>query len=82
MLKGIDRGVIWQEDLEFFVTYINNKLSAINDSFPRCTPIDSIYLKSWDLEDADKKEISDFHFSLNDGQFSIHLYQFKEAADI
>lgn len=82
MLKDIDRGVIWQRDIESFITHINDKLSAINQCYPRCTPIELIYLKSWDLEDADKKETSDFHFSLNNGQFLIHLYQFKKGADI
>lgn len=82
LLEDIDRGVIYQQDLECFVTHINKKVSDMNECFPRCTPIEPIYLKSWDIKDAEKKEISDFHFSLNDGQFSIHPYQLKETTKI
>lgn len=79
MLKDINRNVIQRCAIHQFVETINKQITTINEEHSRCTPIDCIYISKWELEDADKKDVSDFHFSINNGQFYVLLYQFKET---
>lgn len=78
MIAAMNREVIARYAIERFISVVNEKITTINQSYPRCTPVNQIYLRSWDEESIDKDGIFDLDFSINDGQFSIRLYQLKE----
>ena len=78
MLTDVNRKVISRHAITAFIMETNKKIATINMLNSRCTPAQPIYLSKWDEDNIRRKGIFDLHFSINDGQFIISLYQLKE----